>query len=35
MNKEEYIKITNEKLNNNISKEIMINQINTSKLKNM
>ena len=28
MNKEDYIKITNEKLNNNISKEIMIKQIN-------
>ena len=29
MNKEEYIKITNEKLTNNQSKEIMIHQINT------
>ena len=29
MKKEDYIKITNEKLNNNISKEIMIKQINT------
>lgn len=29
MNKEEYIKITNEKLTNNHSKEIMIHQINT------
>ena len=29
MNKEDYIKITNEKLNNNFSKEIMIHQINT------
>ena len=29
MNKEDYIRITNEKLNNNFSKEIMIHQINT------